>query len=180
MNEEYDIAEFSPRLSHSTFHSFPSLTATAPGGLTLPSPPSFSATAPGGQTFPSPPSLSATAPGGQTIPSPPSLVDPFSLPLCHYFSQPLSVLTSLLQSAMTLPHASSPTLTSVGTPLPRTTQIFRQPPVVTLQPTVSRPPPTRPGPFTANTSWSSTLSPVYITLHLWSLWDQQYQSFHMR
>ena len=63
VNEEYDTAELSPSLSYSTLHSVPCLSATAPGGLTLPSPPSLSV------TLPSPPSLSTTAPGGLMLPS---------------------------------------------------------------------------------------------------------------
>ena len=143
---------------------------TAPGGLTPSFTPPMSMMAPGGWIPPFPPCHSVTPL------TDPSRVDPFSLPLCHYFSLPLSTLTSVLQSAMTLPHVPTPTLTTVGTQSPQrhTVPIVRQPPVVTQRPSVSavsrprqqavlQPSATQPGPSPTETEqWTSTLSPVDI------------------
>ena len=101
-----------------------------PGSSTPLIPTSVSVTAPGGSTASFTPPLSMMAPGGSIPPFPPchsvtplthlslnaGQVDPFSLPLCHYFSLPMSTLTSVLQSAMTLQHA----------PPPRHTRIIRE------------------------------------------------------
>ena len=155
-----------------------------PGSSTPLIPTSVTVTAPGGSLPSFTPPLSMMAPGGSIPPFPPchsvtplthlslnaGQVDPLSLPLCHYFSLPLSTLTSVLQSAMTLQHAPPPTLTTVGTQSPQghTSPIFRQPPVVTQRPTVctvSRPrqQATQPGPSsTEREEWTSTLSPVDI------------------
>ena len=161
--------------------------STVPGSSTPLIPTSLSVTAPGGSTPSFTPPLSMMAPGGSIPPFPPchsvtpltdpSQVDPFSLPLCHYFSLPLSTLTSVLQSAMTLQqHAPPATLTTVGKQSPQrfSLPISRQLPVVAQRPnvpTVSRPrqqgvlhpSATQPGPSPRETKeWSSTLSPVDI------------------